>query len=358
MQHTAKKQLIDSIIHLLSQRFDEDLSKDSNLYASLNQTIQSVFSDSDSIEAKEVTVLLSDLRGFTPMAEKYSPLEVINLLNRYFSKMSQIILAYGGTIDKFMGDAIMALFGAPETRDSDLERALACAIEMQLAMKEINSHNQQIGLPAIYMGIGINTGTVVAGNLGSHLHSEYTVIGDEVNLASRVEAHSLRGQILLSQNTYQAAQSYITIGQVNSVKVKGKAEPVKMYELLQTNRPKPLIAPLNEFRKSPRVNIESPLAFKRIVGKTVLAEEYTGKIIDIGYGGIFAVSPIELHLHDDIKITLSLSLMGHNSTDIYARVLRVNQFESSYECNLEFTVIDDEAQNAIKEFVDHEVERM
>ncbi|MET1254369.1 adenylate/guanylate cyclase domain-containing protein [Aliikangiella sp. GXAS 311] len=309
-------------------------------------------------ESRELTVLLSDLRGFTAIAEKFSPLQVINLLNRYFSQMSRIIVQYGGTIDKFMGDSIMALFGAPRSTTHDLANAIACAIEMQIAMTEINRSNSQEGLPTLYMGIGINTGVVLMGNLGSELHREYTVIGDQVNLASRVEAHCLRGQILLSENTFQAAQSFVKIGRVNSVKVKGKIRAVNMYELLATSQPVALEVPIQDFRKSPRIMIDAPLAFKRVSNKVVEEKEYTGRIIDISYGGLFATVPTKLNPLDEIKIQLSMSIMGRDSTDIYARVITVNTFENQYECKFEFTAIDDEAQAVIKDFVDHQIERL
>jgi adenylate cyclase len=142
-------------------------------------------------ETRRVTILLSDLRGFTATTEKFPAMDMVAALNRYLERMTEIILRYGGSIDKFMGDAIMVLFGAPHMLDNDIEAALACAIEMQLAMDDINAQNQQHGMAPLYMGIGINTGDVVVGHLGSRLHSEYTVIGDQVNLTSRVEAHSL-----------------------------------------------------------------------------------------------------------------------------------------------------------------------
>ena len=151
----------------------------------LNSKILDILNDAikrDSItESIEVTILLSDLRGFTAMSENYTPTFVIELLNRYFTIMNKIIVTkYGGLIDKFMGDSIMVLFGAPKSKGNDAERAINCALEMQIAMDDINAANASIGLPNLYMGIGINTGKVVAGNIGSELHSEYTVIGDEV----------------------------------------------------------------------------------------------------------------------------------------------------------------------------------
>ena len=362
MQHSSKQHLINSINQLINDKYGKDNQhdclQDIDFQNQLINTINQANNEDPLLQSKHVTILLSDLRGFTAMAEKYSALEVIDLLNQYFLKMSEVIQRHNGTIDKFMGDAIMVLFGAPKSCDTDLERGLACAIEMQIAMAEFNNETHLKDYPPLFMGIGINTGEVVAGQLGSYIHSEYTVIGDEVNLASRVEAHSLRGQILISENCFQQAKDYIEIGSKNSVRVKGKSDVVNMYELVATNKPIRLVPPRNEVRASPRVLVDSPLAFQCLEGKHVLAEEHLGRIIDLSYGGIFAVSPIKLDVQQEIKIALSLSLMSHQSSAIYARIIRVNEFEGQWEINLEFTSIHHEAQAAIKDFVDEQIERI
>ena len=307
-------------------------------------------------ETRRVTILLSDLRGFTAVAEQFTAMEMVTALNRYLERMTEIIVRHGGCIDKFMGDSIMVLFGAPLPLDNDIEAALACAIEMQLAMDDINAQNLLHGMAPLYMGIGINTGEVVVGHLGSRLHSEYTVIGDQVNLTSRVEAHSLRGQILLSENTYQQAKDYIDIGDVNEVQVKGKRGSVRMVELLALRGAHPMTAPQREVRNSPRVEVDMPLAYQVLRGKSVLPQEHTGRIVDLGYGGMFVVSPDGLEPFDDIKIALSLSLMGRDLTEIYAKVLRVTKVEEGYMFPVEFTSIEAKAQLAIKEYVDSIVE--
>lgn len=362
MQYSNKLTLIKKINHIINTKYQklsaEDCLQDTDFQNQLMNAINQANTEEPLLQSKHVTILLSDLRGFTAMAEKYSALEVIELLNRYFLRMSEVIQRHNGTIDKFMGDAIMVLFGAPESSETDLERGLACAIEMQIAMAEFNSETHLKDYPPLFMGIGINTGEVVAGQLGSYIHSEYTVIGDEVNLASRVEAHSLRGQILISENCYQKAKHFIEVGSKNTVRVKGKDDVVNLYELVATNKPERLVPPRSEIRKSPRVSLNSPLAFQCIEGKQVLEKEHQGRIIDLSYGGIFATSPVRLEAQQEIKISLSLSLMSHQNSAIYARVIRVNQFEDHWEINLEFTAIHHEAQAAIKDFVDQQIERI
>jgi len=304
-------------------------------------------------ETKTVSILLSDLRGFTAMAEKYSPLSVIELLNRYFSKMSQIIYKHGGAIDKFMGDSIMVLFGALENSEVDIASTLSCAIEMQMAMNDINAISRYLGMSNLYMGIGINTGEVVAGTLGSEVYREYTVIGDQVNIVSRVEAQSLRGQVLITENTYKESKDFIEVGQVNKVHVKGKVDAVKMYELLAITQPERLEVPRREIRTSPRVKVTIPLEYFLIEHNKILPQKCTGTIVDISYGGLYIRTKHEIQSFCEIKMKISLSLIGASTSEIYARILNCKKINNHYESHLEFTAIDDSARMAIKAYVDN-----
>jgi adenylate cyclase len=306
-------------------------------------------------ESRRVTILLSDIRGFTALAETFSAMTVMELLNRYFSRMTEVIVNYGGTIDKLMGDSIMVLFGAPSSEIDDVERAIACSVEMQRAMSEFNEQNVAMGLPEMYMGIGINTGEVVAGAVGSDYHREYTVIGDEVNLTSRIEAQSLRGQILISENTYRAAKTFVLVGEPNKVQVKGKKEPVRLYDLMGTTRPRAMTVPRREIRKSPRVAINMPCFFHRLEGKQVQPDQYRAEVVDLGYHGLLMYSPVLLEPFSEIKIQVSLQLLGTQSTDIYARVIKAEQAEGGVLCSLEFTSMDTSGQQTIKQFVDNQL---
>jgi len=312
------------------------------------------------IEHKQVSILLSDLRGFTALTERCNASDLIALLNRYFSRMCEVIFRYHGTIDKFMGDGIMVLFGAPETGRDDLVRAIACATEMQCVMDEVNAVNRTMSMPQIFMGIGINTGQVVAANIGSELHREYTVIGDHVNLASRIEAHSLRGQILLSEHSYQLAKEFVEVGDAKEVLVKGKREPVKLYELKSTRLPHFMAVPVREVRDSPRIPISMPLIFQIVDGKQVLPELHHGQIADISYSGMLVLLKTPVPANTEVKFSVALSLLSPEVTDIYARALRVTGLSQDgllqeYECSLEFTSIGEAGQKAIRQFVDRSV---
>ncbi len=180
---------------------------------------------------RQVTILMTDIRNFTNLCEQMKPERVVKLLNNYLGVMTNVIMDYRGTVDEFIGDAILALFGAPVQREDDTDRAVACAIAMQLAMEEVNSKNRQDGLPEISMGIGINTGEVIAGNIGSDKRLKYAVVGRHVNLTARVESFTKGGQILASQYTIDAMTSPLTITHSESVQLKGIQDKVLIHNI-------------------------------------------------------------------------------------------------------------------------------
>jgi adenylate cyclase len=186
-------------------------------------------------EERVVTILFCDLRDFTSLSEKMAPADVLNLLNRYLDRMSAIIEKHGGVIDKYIGDAIMALFGAPVASPDAAARAIAAARELARGLIEFNRELAAEGRPALAFGIGINTARVVAGNMGSKTRLNYTVIGDGVNLAARLEAltkePSYDTPIIVSEATLRALPEPPPSRVLGEVKVKGKAEPVKIYAL-------------------------------------------------------------------------------------------------------------------------------
>ena len=156
-------------------------------------------------EMRTVTLLMSDLRGFTPLTEGLPPEQVLRLLNSYLAAMADVIMAHQGTIDEFVGDAILAIFGAPLAREDDARRAVACAVAMQRAMAELNRRNEAEGLPRLEMGIAVHTGEVIVGNVGSERRTKYGVVGSAVNHAGRIESFTVGGQVLISEATLRAA---------------------------------------------------------------------------------------------------------------------------------------------------------
>lgn len=300
--------------------------------------------------SREVTILLADLRGFTSISALHPAGVVLDLLNRFLVTMSEIIYRYQGTIDKFMGDSIMVLFGAPTTGDDDVRHALACAVEMQLAMDRLNEDHRARGLPEFHIGIGINTGTVMAGLLGSELYSEYTVIGDEVNLASRIEAFSLRGQVLISETTFERCGGYVQTAEPVQVHVKGKEQPVTLREVLGISSLGKEI-PRQEFRRSPRVEVKIPFRYQLVENKIVMPQVHKGTLLDIGYHGVLAELGQPLPEYSDIRLDLDLSLVGYHATDVYAKVLQTKRDRKRYVSGIEFTSVSVQSNLNIKHFV-------
>jgi PAS domain S-box-containing protein len=182
-------------------------------------------------EKRKVTMLMADLRGFTALSERLDPKEVVALLNRYLSSMVAVVKKYGGTIEQYIGDAIFVLFGAPVWKEDDAQRAVACAVEMELAMASINEANARDGLPELEMGIGLHTGQVVAGNIGAPERMQYGVIGNHVNLTQRIQACTSGGQILISETTRREVGGILRLGRHMEVKVKGVEQAIALAEV-------------------------------------------------------------------------------------------------------------------------------
>jgi len=187
-----------------------------------------------------LTVLFADIRGFTRLSEDAAPERVVQLLNNYFTAMSDVIFAHGGTLDKYIGDGLMALFGAPRATPDDACNAVSAAVAMQRQMQVINERLRAEGLSEICIGIGLHTGVATVGYIGSERRSEYTAIGDTVNLAARLEQNSLPGQILLSDATAQAAAaSGCAMRPRPPLTVKNRVQPVPVFEVEWRTTPAP-----------------------------------------------------------------------------------------------------------------------
>src|SRR5215207_8737594 len=206
--------------------------------------VQQILENPDSFKLggvnQTLTVLFADIRGFTRLSELAAPERVVQLLNNYFTAMSDIIFAHGGTLDKYIGDGLMALFGAPHATPDDACNAVSAAVAMQRQMQVINAQLRQDGLAEIAVGIGLHTGVATVGYIGSERRSEYTAIGDTVNLAARLEQNSVPGQILLSEATAQAAAATgCSLVSRPPITVKNRVQPVSIFEVEWRQTPAP-----------------------------------------------------------------------------------------------------------------------
>jgi class 3 adenylate cyclase len=271
-------------------------------------------------EEREVTILMSDLRGFTALASRLTPHEVIEFLNLYLEAMVDVISRYEGTIDEIIGDAILVLFGAPLASDDHAAKAVACGLAMQLAMTDVNQRLTAKGAAALEMGIGINTGRVIVGNIGSLRRTKYAAVGTNVNLAGRIESFTTGGQVLISENTRQKIKATLRIAGQYQVEPKGATGSLQLYEVGGIGEPFNLSLPSRSATLWP---LPQPLPIRF----TVMEEKFVGRTVH--EGRLAAVSDSEGGIESELALVplsnLKLELLpvaGANpGGDIYAKVI-------------------------------------
>ncbi|MEO0375044.1 MAG: adenylate/guanylate cyclase domain-containing protein [Cyanobacteria bacterium P01_A01_bin.17] len=280
-------------------------------------------------QRRQITMLASDLRGFTALSERISPEDVVKVLNLYLKYMADVILQYRGTIDDYLGDGITVLFGAPESREDDATRAVACAIAMQLAMTEVNTKIMSWGFPALEMGIGINTGEVVLGNIGSERRTKYSAIGSQMNLVFRIESYTVGRQIYISESTLEAAGgSSVEVVGTQVVYPKGMQQPIMLYEVGGLGQGYNLL-----LQQNPECFLLLPqpisLRYTILDGKQVQGPIFTGHLTELSARGAKVrcdgrdiPSPLV-----NVKLNLDPApdvgaAQEDPDTDIYAKVMR------------------------------------
>ncbi len=182
-------------------------------------------------ELREITILVSDIRDFTRTTELLEPKQVLELINRYLEQMTDIIMKHGGTIDEFTGDGILVFFGAPNFVPDHCTRAVACALDMQKAMEGLNRDNLRLGLPELQMGIGINSGQLIVGNIGSEKRKKYGAVGIPINLAFRVQAEAEGGEVLVSPAVFHNLREELLVEGTKQCCLKGIEPPITLYRV-------------------------------------------------------------------------------------------------------------------------------
>ncbi|MEW6555848.1 MAG: adenylate/guanylate cyclase domain-containing protein [Elusimicrobiota bacterium] len=183
-------------------------------------------------EKRSITIMFIDIRGYTSLAEKIQPEKLVKTLNEYLEAITNIIIKFGGTVDKFIGDGILCFFGNPTEYADHPLRAIKSALVIQNTIKSLNKQWIKTEQPLIHLGIGINTGEVIIGNIGGNDRMDYTVIGDNVNITSRLCDIAEAEQIIVSELTYEAVKENVEAKEFNPINLKGKQEPIKVYEIL------------------------------------------------------------------------------------------------------------------------------
>lgn len=288
-------------------------------------------------ESLTVTIVMSDLRGFSAISENLPPETVVEMLNSYLSDMTEIVFKYGGNINEIIGDAMLILFGAPGTHADDADRALACALEMQLAMTKVNQRHKANKLPELEMGIGINTGKVVAGNIGSDMRAKYAVVGNNVNLAGRVESFTVGGQLLITESSLKATSLNVIVKGELSVPFKGLKNPVNVYDVTGVSGAYELTLPESESVFIPlESNIET--LFEILDGKFSSGERLNGKIVGLSEKSAIFYSELELIKLANLKIMLNDNY-GVTDSISYAKVMRIDK-PNHYEIRFTFVPVE------------------
>lgn len=267
-----------------------------------------------------VTIMMTDLRGFTSMCGSMEPEDVVRLLNHYLEVMTRIINKYGGTIDEFIGDAILVVFGAPVKLERAEARAVACAIEMLNAMPEVNKWNAAHKLPEVEMGIGVHSGEVVLGNIGSELRAKYGIVGATINLTSRVESFTVGGQVLISEATRERAGDAITIGTTQVVSPKGVKGTLTIHEALAVGAPfDAKLASATEQLVPPRAPIE--LRYATVKGKMVAELEHVAHVEALSELGMELRVTQELPALSDLQLRV-VEGGALKPGDLYGKILK------------------------------------
>ncbi len=287
-------------------------------------------------ERRRVTILVSDIRGFAHLTETMAPSQVVRLLNNHLGIMAEVIEEHGGIVDDFAGDGILALFGAPLRHEDEERRAVGCGIAMQLAIERVNQRNTELGLPAVEMGIGIASGEVIVGNIGSARRTEYTAIGSAVNLASRLESYSAGGDVWIDDETLKPIEAITRIDEVREVRPKGFDRPLAIHRVVALEGEPPLALPVEKARL---VRLAEPLAirFSVLVGKHVAETAHEGRIVGLSEGTARVQARRSVDELSDVRLEI---LDGSAETaGCYGKVVE----EASGEFTLRFTSRSDEA---------------
>ncbi|NQT69041.1 MAG: adenylate/guanylate cyclase domain-containing protein [Desulfobacteraceae bacterium] len=297
-----------------------------------------------------VTILMSDIRGFTSLSESLEPERLVQLLNRYLERMSKIILDYDGIIDEIIGDSIMAVFGVPEKRDTDPQRAVACALAMQNALVDLNNEFTRQGYPYLEMGIGINTGNVIVGNIGSELRMKYGVVGAAVNTASRIESNTVGGQVMIGESTYHLVKDLVTIETPQAIMMKGIKKPLITYLVKAIGPPYNIeLDVITEVKLESHLNL--PFSCWKVEDKKIVDGAISGETILLSDNMITATVTPPLKPLADIKLVFDFCVEAHCFEDIYAKVLSVENTKDGTVHHLQITAIDHKDRELLEKWI-------
>ena len=288
-------------------------------------------------ERRKVTILMSDLRGFTALAERMPPERVLGAVNEYFRAMIDVCLAHGGSVNEILGDALFVIFGAPVPMDDHAAAAVACAIEMQNAMREVNERNRRAGHPELQMGIGLNTAVVVVGNIGSERRAKFGVIGSGVNATGRIESYATGGQVLTSQSVVDEVREALRIDARREVLPKGAPSPIVIYEVggIGGRYNVALTSADQALRRPP---CELHVEWTTLAGKHVTAGAHRSPVLGLSETGLELADGRSLAPFDDVRLKLVQGSTQIRGTELYGKVVAVGT-EDRRSAHIRFTAV-------------------
>jgi len=276
---------------------------------------------------------------------------VVLLLNQYLGRMSEIILSYDGTIDEFVGDGILAVFGVPEKQLDDAARAVACALSMQNALQQVNDEMTAEGYPVLEMGIAVNTGSVIVGNIGSRARTKYGIVGTVVNRAARIESNTVGGDVLMGEETYRLVSDFVTTDPPRSVMMKGLKSPLVYYAVTAIGPPHDVDLvrrPVSEGG----VEIHLPFHYWKVDNKRIVGDPLGGETSIFKENLITASISPPLEPMTDIKLIFDFCAEAHCFEDIYAKVMPVEEDnQKSVTHHLRITSIRQEDRDIINRWI-------
>lgn len=275
-------------------------------------------------ENRELTILMSDLRGFTALTSQMEPERVVLFLNRYLSKMIEILMDHRAVIDEIIGDGILAFFGAPEPMEAHALQAVSCALKMQLAMEEVNAVNEREGFGHLEMGIAVNTGNVVVGNIGSERRTKYGVVGAQVNFTGRMESFTVGGQVLISPSTFERLSGLLETGELLKVQMKGVPAPVTLYEVRGLGEPYNIRLPSKDDELR---HLSSPIKVNlyRVKDKMISGANDSALITEISLKSAILICSGLLKEWEDLRLDARNEKGLEERCSIFAKVISVKE---------------------------------
>jgi len=301
-------------------------------------------------EIRELSIMMSDLRGFTALTSTMSPEQVIKFLNRYLGKMVEIILDHHGIIDEIIGDGILAFFGAPEDLENHPELAVTCALKMQLAMEEINALNEADGLPHLEMGVAVNTGEVVVGNIGSEKRAKYGAVGAQVNFTGRVESFTVGGQVLISSGAYERLSEKLDVRQILEVEMKGVPGKMKLYDVKGVSGPHGAYL-IDRDEALGQLGAEIVVQVFRLDQKIMSGKGESGRITHASLASAKVMFEKGISQWEDIRMVVERASDSEVNAEIYGKVISVTNTDGGIEGLVRFTSVSSGAYKMLRQSI-------